>query len=69
LGAEVTILEALPNFLGACDEGVAKEAQKLFTKQGLKINLGVKIGEVKTSKKGVSVAYTLVLLKHWSAIV
>ena len=58
LGAEVTILEALPNFLGACDEGVAKEAQKLFTKQGLKINLGVKIGEVKTSKKGVSVAYT-----------
>jgi dihydrolipoamide dehydrogenase len=58
LGAEVTILEALPTFLGACDEGVSKEAHKLFTKQGLKINLGVKIGEVKASKKGVSVAYT-----------
>jgi hypothetical protein len=29
-----------------------------FHKQGLKINLGVKIGDVKTSKKGVSVAYT-----------
>ena len=58
LGAEVTILEALPGFLAACDEGVAKEAQKLFTKQGLKINLGVKIGDVKASKKGVSVAYT-----------
>ena len=58
LGADVTVLEAMPGFLAACDEGVAKEAQKLFTKQGLKFNLGVKIGEVKTSKKGVSVAYT-----------
>jgi dihydrolipoamide dehydrogenase len=57
LGAEVTILEALPAFLGAADEGVAKEALKVFTKQGLKIELGVKIGEVKNGKKGVSVAY------------
>ena len=58
LGAEVTVLEGLPTFLGAVDEGVAKEAQKLFTKQGLKIQLGVKIGEIKSDKAGVSVAYT-----------
>ncbi len=58
LGAEVTILEALPEFLGAADADVAKEAQKLFTKQGLSIQLGCKIGEVKASKKGVSVVYT-----------
>jgi dihydrolipoamide dehydrogenase len=58
LGAEVTILEALPTFLGAADEGVAKEALKAFAKQGLKIELGVKIGEVKKAKKGVTVAYT-----------
>lgn len=58
LGAEVTILEALPGFLGAADEQVAKEAQKAFVKQGLKFEFGVKIGEVKTDKKGVSVAYT-----------
>jgi len=57
-GLEVTILEGLPVFLGAVDEGVAKEAHKAFTKQGLKIELGVKVGEIKTSKKGVSVAYT-----------
>ncbi|WP_295641586.1 dihydrolipoyl dehydrogenase [uncultured Methylibium sp.] len=57
LGAEVTVLEALPAFLGAVDEQIAKEAQKAFVKQGLKIELGVKIAEVKTSKKGVSVAY------------
>ncbi len=58
LGSEVTILEGLPTFLGAADEQVAKEAFKAFTKQGLKIELGVKVGEVKTSKKGVNVAYT-----------
>ncbi len=58
LGAEVTVLEALPTFLGAVDEQIAKEAHKAFTKQGLKIELGVKVGEIKSAKKGVSVAYT-----------
>jgi len=57
LGSEVTILEALPAFLGAADEQIAKEAAKLFAKQGLKIQLGVKITGVKTGKD-VAVAYT-----------
>jgi dihydrolipoamide dehydrogenase len=57
LGADVTVLEALPVFLGAADEQVAKEAHKALTRQGLKIELGVKIDEVKTSKKGVTVAW------------
>ncbi|MBL8353388.1 MAG: FAD-dependent oxidoreductase, partial [Delftia acidovorans] len=35
LGAQVTVLEALPTFLGAVDEQIAKEAHKAFTKQGL----------------------------------
>ncbi len=30
LGAEVTMLEALPAFLGAADEQVAKEASEAF---------------------------------------
>jgi len=58
LGSEVTILEALPTFLGAVDEQIAKEAHKAFAKQGLKIELGVKVGEIKSGKKGVSVAWT-----------
>ncbi|GAA4337762.1 dihydrolipoyl dehydrogenase [Pigmentiphaga soli] len=58
LGADVTILEALPAFLGAADEQVAKEAHKVLTKQGLKIQLGVKIGEVKATAKAVTVNYT-----------
>ena len=58
LGADVTVLEGLPTFLGAVDEQVAKEAKKAFDKQGLKVELGVKIGEIKSGKKGVAVAYT-----------
>jgi dihydrolipoamide dehydrogenase len=58
LGADVTVLEALPTFLGAVDEQIAKEAHKAFTKQGLKIELGVKVGEIRKNKNGVSVAWT-----------
>ncbi|MDQ2916181.1 MAG: dihydrolipoyl dehydrogenase [Pseudomonadota bacterium] len=58
LGAEVTILEALPTFLGAADEAVAKEALKAFTKQGLAIKLGVAIGAVRVGKSDVGVDYT-----------
>ena len=57
LGAEVTVLEALPTFLGVVDEQIAKEAHKAFVKQGLKIELGVKVGEIRCGKKGVSVAF------------
>ena len=58
LGAEVTVLEGLPTLLGVVDEQIAREAHKAFTKQGLKIELGVKVGEIKSDKKGVSIAYT-----------
>jgi len=57
LGAEVTVLEALPTFLGAVDEQIAKEAAKVFAKQGLAIHTGVKIGKV-VSGKQVTVEYT-----------
>jgi dihydrolipoamide dehydrogenase len=58
LGADVTILEGLPTFLGAVDEQIAKEAKKAFDKQGLKIELGVKVGEIVNGKKSVAVNYT-----------
>jgi dihydrolipoamide dehydrogenase len=57
LGSEVTLLEALPAFLGIADEALAKEAAKVFAKQGLKIELGVKIASV-DRKKSVKVQYT-----------
>jgi len=57
LGAQVTILEALPAFLGAADEQIAREAAKVFAKQGLDIQLGIKISKVSSSKKSVSIQY------------
>src|SRR5262245_47177210 len=56
LGSEVVILEALPVFLGAADEQVAKEAQKVFARQGLAIHTGVKVGKV-TAGKDVKIEY------------
>jgi dihydrolipoamide dehydrogenase len=58
LGSDVTILEALPTFLGAADEGVAKEALKAFTKQGLKFQFGVNISKVDAAGEGAVVSYT-----------
>jgi len=58
LGAQVTLLEALPDFLAAADAQVAKEAFKQFTRQGLDIQLGAKIGAVKPGKGGVTVEWT-----------
>lgn len=57
LGADVTILEALPALLGAADTQIAVEAGKQFAKQGLKIALGVKIGAVTVGKNEVVINY------------
>ena len=56
LGADVTILEALPGLLGMADEAIAKEAGRIFAKQGLKMEFGVSISRVSTPK-GVKVEY------------
>ncbi len=53
LGAEVTMLEALPDFLALADAEVAKVALKEFRKQGLDIKLGAKVSkaEIKSGPK------------------
>ncbi len=62
LGSEVTILEALPDFLAAADAEVAKTALKELTKQGLDIKLGAKVSATEVAGKGkkkeVVVSYT-----------
>jgi dihydrolipoamide dehydrogenase len=55
LGAEVTLLEAMPTFLPAADEQVAKEALRAFAKQGLKIHLGVQLDGVVQSAETVQI--------------
>ena len=54
LGAEVTILEAMPDFLAAADAEVAKTAAREFKKQGLDIRLGAKVSKAELKGKGKS---------------
>lgn len=59
LGAEVTLLEAQAEFLPTVDEQVAKEAQKILTREtGLIIHTGIEIRSVKTRKNGVDIEYS-----------
>jgi dihydrolipoamide dehydrogenase len=57
LGAEVTILEALPDFLGSADAEVARTALKEFKKQGLDIKLGAKVSKAEIKNGEVHLAY------------
>jgi dihydrolipoamide dehydrogenase len=58
LGSEVTILEALPDFLGAADADIAKAAAREFKKQGLDIHLGAKVTKADVKKNAVEVTYS-----------
>lgn len=50
LGAEVTVLEAMDDFLHAVDREVADSALKSFSKQGLDVQLGARVTGTKVSK-------------------
>jgi len=58
LGAEVTVLEALPDFLGTADRDVAKVAAREFAKQGLAIKLGAKVSKAEIKDNAVEVTYS-----------
>ena len=60
LGSQVTIFEALADFLPALDRQMAREALKILTRQGLEIKLGAKLAgsSVNEGKKNsVTVSY------------
>jgi len=57
LGSQVTVLEALDSFLPMLDKLVAKEAQKILTKQGLDIRLGTKVTATRVSDGVITVTY------------
>jgi dihydrolipoamide dehydrogenase len=58
LGSEVTVIEALPQFLPIADGAIAKEAQRHFKKQGLDIKLGAKVSAATVAGGAVDVVYT-----------
>lgn len=55
LGADVTVVEYLDRILPGMDDEVAKQAQRMFTKQGFKFELGMKVTKVDTDDLGAEV--------------
>ncbi|MDG1027085.1 MAG: dihydrolipoyl dehydrogenase [Gammaproteobacteria bacterium] len=61
LGSQVTVLEALDDFLPVVDRQIAKESMKILSKQGLDIKMGSRVTGSKLSKgakKTITVEYT-----------
>ncbi len=57
LGSEVTVLEALPDFLALVDRQIATEAEKTLRSQGLDIRLGAKVTGTGSNNREVTVNY------------
>ena len=57
LGSEVTVIEALEQFLPMADGAIAREAQRHFKKQGLDIKLGAKVSGASVAGGAVNVVY------------
>ena len=64
LGSEVVMLEALDEFLPMMDVQIAKEAGKIFKKQGLDIRLGARVIGTEVKKGKVEVTYTSAGAEH-----
>ncbi len=54
MGAEVTVVEVLPQILPVEDEEIAKHVQKRLEKQGIKIMTGAKVTAAKKGKDNVT---------------
>ena len=58
LGSNVTVLEALDDFLPMSDPDISKDSLKEFKKQGLDIHLGSKVISTKDMKNSVKLSYS-----------
>jgi dihydrolipoamide dehydrogenase len=57
VGSKVTVLEALDSFLAIMDQQIAKETQKILTKQGLDIRTSSRVTGSKVNGNEVTVTY------------
>ena len=57
VGAEVTILEALPQVLAGVDQQVAQTVVRAFTKRGIKVQTGAKITGLERGASDLTVRY------------
>ena len=57
LGSQVTMLEAMDEFLPMADKKISKDVLKEFNKQGLNINLSCKVTSAVSNDKDITVTY------------
>ena len=57
LGSEVTLLEAMDEFLPMTDEQIARDSLRQFKKQGLDVRLGARVNSAKVDGDVVRVSY------------
>lgn len=57
LGAEVVLLEAMPDFLPVADKKIAALAKRSYARQGLDIRLNARLVSAEVKKKKVQVVY------------
>lgn len=58
LGSEVVVFEAMDSFLTMADKALAKDFQKLLTKQGMDIRIGAKVAATEVTHGEVVIHYT-----------
>ncbi|MBA6412409.1 dihydrolipoyl dehydrogenase [Parahaliea sp. F7430] len=64
LGSEVVVLEALEEFLPTMDAQIAKEAGKIFKKQGLDIRMGARVTKAEVKDGAVEVSFSTSAGEH-----
>ena len=58
-GSKVTILEMLPRLVPVEDEDVSKELERVFKKQGIRVETGAKAENIQKTGSGVKLSVTL----------
>src|SRR6185437_2304433 len=58
-GSEVSIFESLPRLVPVEDEEVSKELERVFKKQGIRVECGAKCDQVQKVSGGVTMKVTL----------
>src|SRR5882724_3134090 len=58
-GCKVTVLEMLPRVVPVEDEEISKELERVFKKQGIRVETGAKVENVRKTGDGVALTMTL----------
>jgi dihydrolipoamide dehydrogenase len=58
-GTKVTVLEMMPRIVPVEDEDVSKELERVFKKQGIRVETGAKAGNIRKTSGSVQVSVTL----------